>query len=93
MAPITLSTIWFLELEEIGQLNVVALGPDLAAAGGIAELGAYPEPLARAAHASIEDVAHTELAPDLRHVNDLPPVAERRISRGYEEPAQPLRCG
>ena len=53
--------------------------------GGFDELGGDPQPLAGAAHAALEDVAHAQFPGHLPDVDRAALVGERRIARDYRE--------
>ena len=54
----------FLQLEDILQLAVIGFGPDHRAGAGLHELHGHAQPVARLAHAAIEDVGHVQRARD-----------------------------
>ena len=77
-----------LQREDVGQLAVVSLCPDMIAGRRVHKLGGDAHPLSALAHASFEHIAHPEIAPHLLHVRRLALVDERRIASDDEEPAQ-----
>src|SRR6516225_4021876 len=54
-----------LHSEDVGQVPVVTLGPEMGTGGYVDELAADAHPLARSAHAAFEDIANSEFAADL----------------------------
>ena len=74
--------------EHVGEVAVVALGPEMAAGGDVVELRGDAHAVAALAHAAFEHVADAELVGDLLHVDGLALVDERRVARDHEEPAQ-----
>ena len=54
-----------LHSEDVGQVPVVTLGPEMGTGGYIDELAADAHPLAGPAHATLEDIADAKLAADL----------------------------
>jgi hypothetical protein len=54
-----------LEREDIGQIAVVALGPDVLPGLGLHQLSGDPDAITGFAQAALEYVPHTQLAPDL----------------------------
>ena len=57
-----------LDLEDVGELAVVALRPDVAAAAAIDQLGGNPHPISGLTDAAFEDVAYPEFAAHLSEV-------------------------
>ena len=78
-----------LQDEEIGKLDVVALGPGLPARRGVGELRADAKALSGAPHAPVQHIAHAQRPSDLPDVERLAAKGERRIARRDEQPAQP----
>ena len=74
--------------EHVGEVAVVALGPEMAAGGDVVELRGDAHAVAALADAAFEHVAHAELVGDLLQVNGLALVDERGVARDHEEPAQ-----
>ena len=70
-----------LQREDVAQVAVVALGPDVVAGGAIDQLRGDAHAAARLAHAALEHVLHLELARHLRHVDELALVHERAVAR------------
>ena len=62
-----------LDGEDVGQLAVVALGPQMAAARGVDELRGDAHAVAGLADAAFEHEAHAELAADLLHLRPTCP--------------------
>ena len=54
-----------LQREQVLEVAVVAVGPEVVPGLGLDQLGGHAEPVARPAGAALEHVAHAELAPDL----------------------------
>ena len=61
-----------LQREDVVELAVVALGPDVGAGRRIDELAGDAHAIRRLAHAAFEHVAHAEFAADLLHVDRRP---------------------
>ena len=55
--------------EDVDKLAVVALGPEMAAGGGVVELRGDAHAVAGLAHAAFDDVADAELLGDLPDMN------------------------
>ena len=69
-----------LEVEEVVDDAVVAVGPEMRAGNGVDELRGDAHPVAGLAQAPFEDVAHAEGARDLAHVDRRGPYRHRRSS-------------
>ena len=63
--------------EDVGQVPVVPLGPQVSAGRRVDELRGDPDPGSRFPHAPLEDMAHAEALPDLRHEHVLAFERER----------------
>ena len=74
-----------LECEDVPQLAVVGLGPDVVTRGGVDELGADPHPVPRPAHAPLHHVADAQLPAHLLHVHRLALVGEARVPGDHRE--------
>ena len=55
--------------EDVGQIAIVALGPDVISRFTFDQLRSDPDPIAGLAHAAFEHIAHAELPADLFHVD------------------------
>ena len=66
--------------EGVGEVAVVALGPDVLTGLGLDELGGDADAVARFAQTAFEDIAHTQLAPNLFHIDRAPLVGEGRVA-------------
>src|SRR6516162_208998 len=71
--------------EDVGQVAIVALGPEMPASGGFDQLCRHPHQVACLAHAALEHVAHAELPPDISGRNRFPLVSEGRIAGDDEQ--------
>ena len=74
--------------EDVGEITIEAVGPDMAAADRIDQLRRDPDPPARLAHATLEYVANTECARHLGDRNRLPLIDKGRIPRDHVQPRQ-----
>ena len=72
-----------LDLEDVGEVPVVAVGPDVPARAAIDELRCDPHPVPGLADAALEDMADAQLACDVANIERLPFELERRIPRDY----------
>jgi hypothetical protein len=82
-----------LDREQVLELAVVALGPDVPVGFGIDQLHGYAHPVARLAHAAFDHVLDAEFG---RHVlNPDRPVLvdEGRVARDHEQVAKPRELG
>ena len=82
-----------LDREDVLEVAVVALGPEVAVGLGVDQLHGDADALARLAHAALDDVLHAELARDLLHVDRLALVLERRVARDHEQLAEARQLG
>lgn len=62
--------------EDVDQLAVVALGPEMTAGGGVVELRGDTHAIVHLAHAALDDVADAEFLGDLPEVDRAPLVGE-----------------
>ena len=81
-----------LQLEDVLELAVEPVGPEMRAGRGIDQLAGDAHPAAGLAHAALEHVAHAELAADLPHVDGPALVGEARIAGDDEQPARCARA-
>src|SRR5215218_3328744 len=82
-----------LDGEEVAELAVVAVGPDVLAGLGVDELRRDPHAPASDSHAALEHVADAERLGDLAHIHGLPFVGEARVAGDDEQPAQARERG
>ena len=75
-----------LEGEDVADLAVVALGPEVIAGGRVHELRRDAHAVARTLHAALQDVAHAEVAAHLADLHRPALVGEDRVARDDEEP-------
>src|SRR6516164_3101164 len=76
-----------LKRENIVELTVVTLGPNVRSDCGVDELPGYAHAIASLAHAAFEHITHAQLAADLLHVDCLALVGECCVARDDEEPS------
>ena len=69
-----------LDGEDVLELAIVALGPDMGFGLAVDELDGDPDPIARLAYASFGDVVHPELARDLLGLDGLALVDEHGVA-------------
>ena len=72
--------------KDVGELAVVAAGPDMSATLRFDELGGDADAVARAANAAFEDIADAEFAANSAHIDRLPLVGEARVAGDDEDP-------
>ena len=77
-----------LDGEDVLQLAVVFLGPDVLAGLGVDQLAGDADAPARRPDAALQHVAHAEFAGDLPHVHGFALVDEGRVAGDDEQPAQ-----
>ena len=65
-----------LHRENVGEVAVVALGPDVVAGCGFDQLRGDADAVAGFAHAAFEHIAHAKLAANLLHIDGLALVGE-----------------
>jgi hypothetical protein len=78
-----------LQGEQIIRVTVEPLGPQMGVALGIKQLRADADPVTRPADASLQHIAHAQLAADLLRVDGLVTVCERAIARDHEAALDP----
>src|SRR5215471_12663881 len=74
--------------EDVAEIAVVALGPNVIAGFRLDQLRGDPQPVAALADASFEHVAHAELASDLLHINRAAFVDEAAVACDDKEPPE-----
>ena len=67
--------------EDIREVAIKAVGPDVCAARSIDKLAGNAHPVARLADTAFQHVAHAEFAADLLHVDRLALVGKARVTR------------
>ena len=82
-----------LKLEDIFQLAIVFVRPQMDAVRGIDQLPGDTNPVGDLPHAALKDISHTELACDLAHVDRFTFEGKTRIARDDKEPALPGQAG
>ena len=82
-----------LDRENVGQVAVVAIGPDVATASAVDQLGVDPDPRARLADAPLEDVADPEFGGDLGQIGRLALVGETGVAPDHEQTADLAEVG
>ena len=78
--------------EDVAQLAVVPLGPDMLASRGVDELTGDTNSPAGSPDAALEDVTDAEFLGDPADVHGSSLVGEGRVARDDEEPAQAGQC-
>jgi hypothetical protein len=74
-----------LHCEDVGEVAVVALSPDVLAGLGLDELRGDADPIADFAQAALEHIPHTQLAPDLLHIDSAALVGKAGIAGDDEQ--------
>ena len=82
-----------LDGEDVLELAVVSLGPDMPVGLRVDELNGDADAIGDLAHASFENVVHIEFTRDLLHLYRLPLVDEGRIARDDEQIAEARQLG
>ena len=79
--------------EDVGQLAIEPVGPEMPAAPGIDELGGDAYAIAGLADAALEHEPHAELAADLLHLDRLALVGEGGVPRDHEQAGDLRKIG
>ena len=74
-----------LDGEDVGQVAVVAVGPDVPAGYSVNQLPGDPDPLARLSDASLEQIFYPELGRHLLQLDRLSLVREAGVAPDYEQ--------
>ena len=82
-----------LDGEDVLQIPVVALGPDVVVGLAVDQLHRDAHPVAGLAHAALDDVVHAQFARDLLHVHRLALELERGVARDDEQLAEARQVG
>src|SRR5207248_10552130 len=72
--------------EDIRQVAIEALGPDMAAILAVNELSSYPDARSRLSHASFQDKSNTKLPADLLYLHRFIFVGKGSVTRDNEKP-------
>jgi len=73
-----------LQCEQIADIAVELLGPQMRIRLGIDQLGVDAQFAIRPPDAAFEDIAHAQLAADLLGVDCFVPISERRVARDHK---------
>jgi hypothetical protein len=79
---------FILDREDVVQLAVVPMGPNVFAGRCVNKLPRDADPSTRGPDAAFEDISDRELQGDLPNVDGSPLVGKSRIARDDEEPSQ-----
>src|SRR4029077_20736453 len=82
-----------LEVENISERTVKAVGPQMRAGNRVDQLPGDPDPVPCFAHRAFEDIADSKLAADPLYIDGLPFVGEARFPGDDEEPADAAERG
>lgn len=74
-----------LDSEDVSQLMIVPIGPDMPAMLAIDKLSSHPNPRSGLAHAAFQNECDTELPADLLSLYGLTFVGECRVTSDYKE--------
>ena len=74
-----------LEREQIGDLAIVSIVPDVQICPGVDQLGVDPHPIAGASHRAFQDVGHPEFLADLAQIARACPVLPDRGAADHLE--------
>jgi hypothetical protein len=74
-----------LERENVGEIAIVVLGPDVISGASINKLRRDAHPITGLAHAAFEHIAHAEFPSDLLHIDRAALVGEAGVARDDEE--------
>jgi hypothetical protein len=76
-----------LQFENVGQMPIVPVGPQVNAVAGVDQLGGYPDPIRCLTHTPLEHVAHAQLFCHFADINRFAFECEAGIAGDNEEPA------
>jgi len=82
-----------LKLQDVLHIAVEAVGPEMVAGRGVDELCGDAHSAAGFAHRTFEDIADTQFATDLLHVDRLAFVSEAAVTGDDEQPADAGKRG
>src|SRR4051794_1077100 len=69
-----------LDGENVSEIAVVALGPDMVTGFSLDQLGGDTDAVAGFAHTAFEHITHPQLAPDLLYINGAALVGEGAVA-------------
>src|SRR6266550_4567833 len=78
--------------EDIGEVSVIPLGPDVRSGGCVNQLRRDTDSVRRFPHAAFEHITYPQLAAHLLHVDSATLVGEGRVPSDDEEPTRPRQC-
>jgi hypothetical protein len=81
------------EIEDVLAPALVAIGPDADGGRRLDQLGGDADAVAGDAQAALQQIAHAELASDLRRLDRAPAIAQSRAAGDDEEGARPRQRG
>ena len=84
---------FILHVEEVRHRLVETVRPEMIAALSVDELDVDPHSICRALDASLEHVAHVQLASDLFEIDRLALVSEGGVSADHQHPAHSREVG
>src|SRR5215469_11892093 len=70
--------------EDVGEIAVVALSPDMLAGLGLDQLAGDANAIAGFPQAAFEHIAHAQIAANLLHINSAALVGEGGVARDHE---------
>ena len=76
-----------LNREDVLEVPIVALRPEVTARFGRDQLGCHADPLAGLPHTAFDHVGHAEIAPYLLRLDRLCLIGERGVAGDHEQPA------
>src|SRR5260370_20366110 len=76
---------FILNRENVGQIAVVAVGPDVIPRFSLDELGSNADPIGGLAEAAFEHITHAEISADLLHIDRLAFIGKRRVPGDDEQ--------
>ena len=82
-----------LDREDVVEVAVVALSPQMVARCSLDELGRDTHPIACLANAALDDIGDAEFLSDFADIDRLPLVGERRVTGDDEQRAEPAQLG
>ena len=93
MTPTTRDATSILQVEDVVEAAVEAVGPHMRAGRGVDQLAGDADPGAGLPDRAFEHVAHAQLARHLPHIDSLALVGEARIAGDHGQPGKAGDCG